>query len=112
MSPEERKIILEGIRYVDEVVTYSTEEDLLALLKNLHYDVRILGSDWEGKNTTGWDLPHTPYFHRRDHNFSTSELRKRIYKAEFETPLSDVIFPAELAEIGRIGGNPGNIVAQ
>jgi len=105
MSPEERKIILEGIKYVDEVVTYSTEEDLLALLKNLRYDVRILGSDWEGKKYTGWDLPHVPYFHHRDHNFSTSELRKRIYEAEFKrlyplaSSLAELAKMAEAAEI-------------
>mgnify|MGYP000153251505 CR=1 FL=1 len=89
MSLEERKIILEGIKYIDEVFTYTTEEDLYEKLKNLDYDVRILGADWKGKKYTGWDLPHTPYFNTRDHGFSTSELRNRVYeqeKAERELP--------------------------
>jgi glycerol-3-phosphate cytidylyltransferase len=84
MSLEERREILEGIRYVDEIITYSSEGDLYNWLKNNHYDVRILGGDWEGKKYTGWDLPHTPYFHKRNHNYSTTELRTRIYKAEKE----------------------------
>jgi glycerol-3-phosphate cytidylyltransferase len=82
MSLAERRAILEGIKYVDEIFIYSTETDLYNWLKNNRYDVRILGSDWEGKPYTGYDLPHTPYFHKRTHSYSTSELRKRVYFAE------------------------------
>ncbi len=82
MNLEERKEILEGIKYVDEIFIYSTEEDLYNKLAALEYDIRILGSDWEGKPYTGHDLPHIAYFHKRDHGFSTSELRERVYKAE------------------------------
>ncbi len=82
MTLEERRIILEANKYVDEIFVYETEEDLYNWVKNNHYDVRILGSDWEGKKYTGWDLPHTAYFHHRDHGWSTSELRQRIYEAE------------------------------
>ena len=82
MSLEERKIILEGIKYIDEVFTYTTEEDLYGKFRDLDYDVRIIGADWEGKKYTGWDLPHTPYFNTRDHGFSTTELRKRVYEQE------------------------------
>jgi glycerol-3-phosphate cytidylyltransferase len=84
MSLEERKEIVESIRYVDEVFVYSTEDDLYRWLQKNEYDVRILGSDWEGKEYTGRDLPHTAYFHKRDHHYSTSELRARVYKAEKE----------------------------
>lgn len=82
MLLEERKIILKGIKYIDEIFIYSTENDLYEKLKNLKYDVRILGIDWKGKKYTGWDLPHTPFFHKRDHSFSTTELRKRVAEIE------------------------------
>lgn len=82
MSLEERKIILSAVRYIDEIFVYTTEADLYEKLKNLDYDVRILGADWEGKKYTGWDLPHTSYFNKRDHSFSTSELRNRVYEQE------------------------------
>lgn len=82
MSFAERRIILEGIKYVDEILTYSTEDDLYELLKSTRYDVRILGADWKGKKYTGWNLPHVAYFNRRDHHFSTSELRERVHAAE------------------------------
>ncbi len=82
MSLEERKIILESVKYVDEIHVYNTEEELLALLKTLKPDVRIIGKDWEGKKFTGWDLPIEVYYNSRGHNFSTSALRDRIYEAE------------------------------
>jgi len=82
MSIEEREIILEGIKYIDEIFIYTTEADLYEKLEKLDYDVRILGADWEGKKYTGWDLPHTPYFNKRDHSYSTTELRSRIYEQE------------------------------
>ncbi|MDP1624919.1 MAG: adenylyltransferase/cytidyltransferase family protein [bacterium] len=82
MSLDERREILEAVKYVDEIFIYSNEEDLRNWLKNNKYDVRILGSDWEGKPYTGHDLPHKAYFHKRDHPYSTSQLRERVYMAE------------------------------
>ncbi|MDP2788677.1 MAG: adenylyltransferase/cytidyltransferase family protein [bacterium] len=75
---EERKIRLEGCKYVDEIITYSTEEDLYKLLQKLKPDVRFVGADWKGKHYTGYDLPIRMVFNTRDHNFSTSSLRERI----------------------------------
>ena len=79
---EERKIQIEGCKYVDHVIPYSTEEELLSLLKELKPDIRILGSDWKGKEFTGNELDITIHWHNRDHDYSTSNLRKRVYKAE------------------------------
>ena len=82
MSLEERRIILEGIRYVDEIVVYNTEAELYELLKKIKPDIRIIGADWKGKKFTGWDLPIEIYYNSRDHEFSTTELRKRIKEIE------------------------------
>ena len=79
---EERYMQLLGVKYIDEIVPYDTEEDLLKLLKHSNFDIRILGSDWEGKNYTGKELDIPVYFHTREHKYSTSELRKRIYLKE------------------------------
>ena len=83
-SYEERKIQIEGCRYVDEVVEYSTEDTLYELLKKINPDVRVLGSDWEGKEFTGHDLNIPIHWHNRDHDFSTSNLRKRVYEGELK----------------------------
>ena len=84
MSVEERRIILEGIKYIDEIFEYDTEAQLYDILKKNEYgfDVRIIGADWKGKPYTGHDLPLEMYFNTRDHGFSTTELRRRIYEAE------------------------------
>lgn len=82
MSVAERKIIMEAIRYVDEVQTYNSEDDLYQLLVKIKPDIRIIGADWKGKKYTGWDLPIQMYFNSRDHGFSTTELRERIFEAE------------------------------
>ena len=79
---KERIIQVEAVRYVDEVVLYDTEEDLVHLLTKLNPDVRIIGADHKGKKFTGWELPIDLYFNGRDHGYSTSELRQRIYEAE------------------------------
>ena len=85
---EKRKKVLEAIKYIDEIIIYSTEEDLYNLLKKLldekKIDIRIIGADWKGKKYTGDNLPIPIYFNERNHNWSASELRKRIYDAEKE----------------------------
>jgi glycerol-3-phosphate cytidylyltransferase len=84
---KERKIMLESIKYVDEIIIYNTEDDLLQLLKNLinenKIDVRIIGEDWRGKKFTGDKLEVPIVFNKRKHNYSSSNLRERVYQAEY-----------------------------
>ena len=82
----ERQIQLAACRYVDEVVVYQTEQDLIDLLLILPIDVRVLGIEYEDKEFTG---KHECYrrgieciFNGRDHSFSSSSLRKRVAEAE------------------------------
>jgi glycerol-3-phosphate cytidylyltransferase len=82
----ERQIQLAACRYVDEVVVYQTEQDLIDILLTLPIDVRILGVEYENKNFTGRSegtqkgIEHI--FNSRDHSFSSSSLRKRVVQAE------------------------------
>lgn len=77
-SVKERLIQLESCKYIDKIVTYKTENDLVKLLKKIKPDVRFLGNDWKGKDFTGKELPIKIVFNKRDHNFSTSNLREKI----------------------------------
>ena len=79
---EERKIQLEAVRYIDDIYVYDTEESLIELLKLVKPDIRILGSDYEGKPFTGDFLNIPIYFHERKHDYSTTNLRKMIYNRE------------------------------
>ena len=81
-SYEERITMVRAIKYVDEVVFYDTEGGLIELLNVLKPDIRIVGADWEGKEFTGHELPIDIYFNSRNHNYSSSSLRSRIYEAE------------------------------
>jgi glycerol-3-phosphate cytidylyltransferase len=84
MSVEERLIILSAIKFIDEIIVYTTEAELYDILKKNEYDidVRILGVEYKGKEFTGHDLPLEVYFNSRDHGFSTTSLRERVYEAE------------------------------
>jgi glycerol-3-phosphate cytidylyltransferase len=81
-SLDERYLMLKSISYIDEIVPYETEKDLYNLLLCLKPDVRIIGTDWQGKKFTGDDLPIEIHYNKRSHNYSTTNLRKRIYKAK------------------------------
>jgi glycerol-3-phosphate cytidylyltransferase len=74
---EERKIQLESVKYVDEVVVYKTEKDLEMLLEKIRPNVRILGSDAKGKPITGHTYCTNIYYHERSHDWSSSDLRNR-----------------------------------
>ena len=77
-SVEDRELILRALRYVDDVVQYTTEADLYILLQSDLYDVRILGTDYKNKDYTGKDLNRSVYFHSRDHGYSTTRFKTRI----------------------------------
>lgn len=82
MTLEERLEIVQGIKYIDEIITYSTEEDLYEKLKKTDHDIRILGADWRDKHATGQEFAKEVRYNSRNHGFSTTELRQRIYDAE------------------------------
>lgn len=89
----ERQIQLAACRYVDEVVVYATEQDLIDLLLILPVDVRILGIEYENKDFSGrnecYDRGIEIVFNGRDHSFSSSSLRKRVVAAETFKVLKD-----------------------
>jgi len=82
----ERQIQLAACRYVDEVVVYQTEQDLVDLLLILPLDIRVLGVEYQDKEFTGREECYMRniecIFNGRDHSFSSSSLRKRVVAAE------------------------------
>lgn len=77
----ERYVQLKAVKYVDEIITYTTEQDLIDLLNILPISVRILGEEYREKEFTGKDLGIRCYFNKRPHRFSTTELRNRVVEA-------------------------------
>jgi len=78
----ERHIQLEACKYVDEIVVYATEKDLMDVLQSFPIDVRIIGEEYTHKSFTGKELPIEIYYNKRRHSFSTSELRQRVVERE------------------------------
>lgn len=78
----ERYTQLNGVKYVDEIIPYSTERDLEDILEMYHIDIRILGEEYKDKEFTGRDICKKRdielYFNKREHRFSSSDLRNRV----------------------------------
>lgn len=79
----ERYTQLNAVKYVDKIIPYCTERDLEDILEMYNIDVRIIGSEYRDGNFTGKAICAKRgidlYFNSRDHRFSSSDLRKRIY---------------------------------
>lgn len=87
----ERFVQVKACKYVDEVIPYATEKELVDILLSYPINVRILGDEYSEKEFTGkWECINHGiefYFNRREHSFSTSELRQRVVTAEVEKGL-------------------------
>lgn len=75
----ERQFQIEACKWVDSVIVYETEQDLLDMLHMLDWDIRIVGEEYRHKPFTGRDeFPDREiFFNKRTHRFSSSELRDR-----------------------------------
>jgi glycerol-3-phosphate cytidylyltransferase len=89
-SVTERYIKLKAVRWVDEIVPYTTEQDLVSMLQMLPIDVRIVGADYIGKDFTGKqyceDQGIQIHYNSRSHNLSTSDIRARVVEASGLVP--------------------------
>ena len=82
----ERQIQLAAVKYIDEIVVYTTEQDLTDLLLTLPVDVRVIGEEYKTKDFTGKDIAKARgckiIYNGRDHSFSSTSLRKRVAHSE------------------------------
>ena len=74
----ERYVQLQACKYVDEIVVYSTEKELLDILLSYPINVRIIGEEYKDAHFTGRELDMETYFNSRKHSFSSTNLRKRV----------------------------------
>lgn len=83
----ERYIQLDGCKYVDKIVPYQTERELVEILHSTKVHVRFLGDDYEGKKFTGDKYCEQKgikiYYISREHSYSSSHLRGNIFAAEY-----------------------------
>jgi glycerol-3-phosphate cytidylyltransferase len=78
----ERYTQLRAVSYIDEIIPYCTETDLEDILSMYHIDIRILGEEYRDKDFTGKNICAKRgielYFNKRDHRFSSTDLRQRV----------------------------------
>jgi glycerol-3-phosphate cytidylyltransferase len=78
----ERFTQLNACKYVDEIIPYSTEQELMDILLSYRIDIRIIGEEYKDKHFTGRELDIEIYFNSRKHSFSTTNLRHRVKQAQ------------------------------
>lgn len=85
-SVYERYVQLQACKYVDEILVYSTEYDLLQLLMTQKIDIRFLSEEYLNRDFTGKQYCIQNgielHYHKREHNYSSTELRNRVYDLE------------------------------
>ena len=85
-SVYERYVQLQGCKYVDEILVYETEADLLNLIQTQTVHNRFLSEEYKDRDFTGKqyciDNGIELYFHMRRHQYSSTELRNRVYELE------------------------------
>ena len=89
----ERFVQVEACKYVDKVIPYATEKELIDILLSYPINIRILGQEYENRDFTGRiecvNRGIELYFNTREHSFSTTELRQRVVAAEVEKGLKN-----------------------
>lgn len=85
-SVVERYIQLRACKFVDEIIPYTTEQDLEDILRAYSIDVRIIGIEYKEKDFTGRSYCESKniklLYNERNHRFSSSGLRKEVYERE------------------------------
>jgi glycerol-3-phosphate cytidylyltransferase len=79
-SYNDRKLILESCRYIDEVVGYKYEDELIDIMRSRSFGVRFLGEDYKGKPITDPSAIATIHYTDRSHGKSSSNFKKAIDK--------------------------------
>lgn len=78
LTADERTEILMSLKHIDEVMYYNTESELFDLLKSVANHIRIIGTDYEARDFTGKGLASSIYYHKRDHDWSTTRYKTEI----------------------------------
>lgn len=98
----ERYVQLNAVGYVDEIIPYETERDLINLLEHVPIHVRIIGEDYFGKDFTGKDIQGIKiHYNKRRHNYSTSGLRQEVSTRENIATFPKLVTKAETQETSK-----------
>jgi len=78
----ERYTQVNACKYIDEIIPFDDERDLVDLLLTVMPDIRFCGEEYQGTQHTGSDINGIEiYYNKRRHSFSSSQLRARVINA-------------------------------
>ena len=80
-SFEDRKAILEAIKYVDEVIPETTWDQKIKDVQDNNVDVFVMGNDWEGKFDFLKDYCEVVYLPRTE-GISTTKIKNDLHLAK------------------------------
>jgi glycerol-3-phosphate cytidylyltransferase len=99
----ERYVQLQACKYVDEILVYDTEYDLLQMLMTQKINIRFLSEEYKDRDFTGKQYCMQNgielYYHKRRHDYSSSDLRKRVSSLESKKGESSIIIPQYSPEL-------------
>lgn len=102
----ERQIQVSSCKHVDEIIVYSTEKELEDIFMSLPIDVRILGEEYRDTEYTGKSICEKRkieiYFNKRDHYFSSSDLRTRVFEAEAKRRGIDIWAKTNITSVSNV----------
>ena len=71
-----RKMIMETLKPVDEVLLFSTDEELINIMKKA--DIRVIGSDWKDKEIVGKEHCKLLFYNRINDESTTNTIENYI----------------------------------
>lgn len=111
----ERYIQLSAVRYVNQIIPYTTEKELIEILMSFPINVRIIGEEYKNKMFTGRNVCELRgieiHYNSRSHEFSSTELRNRTYQLEKDKLLSANVVPSTITTASNGPGYLGLIMA-
>ena len=71
---EDRKIMLESIKFIDQVFIFDSAKELEEMVKTISPDIMVIGSDWRGKKVIGQQYTKKLKFFNRVIGYSTTNI--------------------------------------
>lgn len=73
-TQDDRKKMLESIKYVDEVVFFDSREELINSVKEFSPDIMVVGDDYKGETVFGSEYAKKLVFFEKIPNYSSSKI--------------------------------------
>jgi glycerol-3-phosphate cytidylyltransferase len=103
----ERWVQLAACQYVDRIIPYATEKELLDILQSQDINIRFVGEEYQSQPFTGKDIDGIEiYYNKRRHSFSSTELRQRVFTAQITQQVNGITL------VGAVGaaGDPATYI--